>query len=98
MLTNSLDPNRVRYYVQIGLILKRIDETERILADLGLPPRGIALAILEDCRLSDVHNEAMAEEFTKELGVSGEYHRVTITAKEVDGWAFAWRCYKGYDD
>jgi hypothetical protein len=37
----------------------------------------------------------MAEEFTKELGISGEYHRVTITANEVDAWAMEWRFYKG---
>jgi hypothetical protein len=92
---NSLNPDKVRYYVQIGLIIKRTDDTERILAGPGLPPREIALAILEDCRLSDVHNEAMAEEFAKELQVDGDYHRVSITANEIDGWAFAWRCYKG---
>lgn len=49
----------------------------------------------KDCRLSDVHNEAMAEEFTKELGISGEYHRVTITANEGDAWGMEWRFYKG---
>lgn len=95
MMHNSLNPDKVRYYVQIGLIIKRIDETERILAGPALPPREIALAILEDCRISDVHNEEMAEEFARELGVSGDYHRVTITANAVDAWAFAWRCYKG---
>lgn len=47
MPPNSLNPDKVRYYVQRRLIIKRIDETERILAGFGLPPREIALAILE---------------------------------------------------
>lgn len=93
---NSLNPDKVRYYVEKGLLLKRIDqEPEKLLSEIAMPPRAVAFAILEDCRLSDVHNEAMAEEFAKELFVDREYYRVTIRASEVDEWAREWRFDRG---
>jgi hypothetical protein len=93
---DSLNPDKVRYYVEKGLLSKRIDQQpERLLSELVMPPRTIAFAILEDCRLSDVYNEEMAEEFAKELLVNREYYRVTIRASEVDEWAREWRFDRG---
>lgn len=98
MTPNSLNADKVRYYIEKGLLSKRIDhQPEKLLTDIVLPPREIALAILEDTRLSDVYTDEMADEFA-ENWIVNRHWKVTIGASEVDGWAREWRFDRDYDD
>jgi hypothetical protein len=98
MMQNSLNPDRVRYYIEKGLLTKRIDEEpSRLMSELTMPPRQMAFAILEDCRLSDEYNEEMAVAFADEMLTNSLDFRA-FCASEIHGWAREWKIEKGYDD
>jgi hypothetical protein len=98
MKPDSLNPDRVRYYVERSVLSKRIDEEpQKLMSELAMPPRDIAFTILEDCRLADVYTEEMVKDFVREL-LRNKLDFRAFCASEVHGWAREWRIERGYDD